>query len=122
MKNLDQYRGCLLGGAIGDALGYTVEFLSYNKIVQRYGSNGITDFDLSHGQALISDDTQMTLATAFGLLATKVRYKKYAKKANYVEAIGRAYREWYLGQIEEQEGNHWLFGVPGMTDRRAPGN
>lgn len=46
MKNLDQYRGCLLGGAIGDALGYAVEFLSYKKITQKYGSNGITDFEL----------------------------------------------------------------------------
>ncbi len=122
MKNLDQYRGCLLGGAIGDALGYAVEFLSYKKITQKYGSNGITDFELYRGQALISDDTQMTLATAFGLLATKVRHRKDAKKENYVEEIGCAYRIWFLGQIEEQEGNHWLFGVPGMTDRRAPGN
>ena len=122
MKKLDQYRGCLLGGAIGDALGYTVEFFSYKTIIQKYGSNGITDFELSHGQALISDDTQMTLATAFGLLATKVRRCKDAKKKDYIEEIGRAYRIWYLGQIEELEGNHWLFGVPGMTDRRAPGN
>ena len=96
MKNLDQYRGCLLGGAIGDALGYAVEFLSYKKITQKYGSNGITDFELYRGQALSSDDTQMTLATAFGLLATKVRHRKAAKKENYVEEIGRAYRIWFL--------------------------
>ena len=44
MKKLDRYRGCLLGGAIGDALGYTVEFFSYKTIIQKYGSNGITDF------------------------------------------------------------------------------
>lgn len=27
MKNLDKYRGCLIGGAVGDALGYAVEFM-----------------------------------------------------------------------------------------------
>ena len=27
MKNIDKYRGCLIGGAAGDALGYAVEFL-----------------------------------------------------------------------------------------------
>ena len=26
MKNLDKYRGCLIGGAAGDALGYAIEF------------------------------------------------------------------------------------------------
>ena len=29
-KNLDKFRGCLIGGAAGDALGYAIEFLSEN--------------------------------------------------------------------------------------------
>ena len=42
----DRIRGSLVGGAIGDALGYPVEFIySYADIQKRYGDNGITRFD-----------------------------------------------------------------------------
>ena len=68
MYDLDRYRGCLLGGAAGDALGYPVEFLSLADIRERYGPAGITSYALQHGVAQISDDTQMTLFTANGLL------------------------------------------------------
>ena len=62
---LDKVRGCLIGGAAGDALGYAVEFNRYNEIVSRYGEKGITRYELNHkGEAEISDDTQMTLFTA----------------------------------------------------------
>ena len=48
----DRSRGCLMAGAAGDALGYTVEFLSRNSILHRYGAAGITRFDLGQsGQA-----------------------------------------------------------------------
>ena len=58
-----------MGGAAGDALGYEVEFMCRQAILSRYGENGITKFELdADGKALISDDTQMTLFTANGLL------------------------------------------------------
>ena len=37
-------RGCLLGGAIGDALGAPVEFMCMREIEQHFGSGGITDY------------------------------------------------------------------------------
>lgn len=43
MKNIDKYRGCLIGGAAGDALGYAVEFLDDAAIFSKYGENGITE-------------------------------------------------------------------------------
>ena len=65
----DSIRGCLMAGAAGDALGYTVEFISRNKIITKYGKQGIHRFELdSNGKALVSDDTQMTLFTANGIL------------------------------------------------------
>lgn len=72
----DKCRGSLFGGAIGDALGYPVEFIySYEEIKATYGENGIEKYDLSSdwideisGNALFSDDTQMSLYTAEGLL------------------------------------------------------
>lgn len=58
-KNLDKIRGALIGGAIGDALGYPVEFMTLDMIVDKYGEHGITayEFDRTSGKALISDDT-----------------------------------------------------------------
>lgn len=37
IDGLNRYRGCLLGGAAGDALGYPVEFDSRNEIWAHYG-------------------------------------------------------------------------------------
>lgn len=69
LKTKDRIRGSLVAGAAGDALGYTVEFMSRKSILAQYGSKGITQFDLSsEGKALVSDDTQMTLFTACGML------------------------------------------------------
>ena len=70
----DKCRGSLIGGAIGDALGYPVEFVySFEEIKAKYGEEGITEYDKSYpwldeefNQALFSDDTQMTLYTAEG--------------------------------------------------------
>lgn len=63
----------MIGGAIGDELGYAVEFLSVSSIFKKYGKNGITEYDLYRGVAEISDDTQMTLFTATGLLVGTTR-------------------------------------------------
>ncbi|HOO62194.1 MAG TPA: ADP-ribosylglycohydrolase family protein, partial [Bacillota bacterium] len=68
MKNLSKYRGCLIGGAVGDALGYAVEFDTVAEIQRNYGECGITQYEKVNGEALISDDTQMTLFTANGIL------------------------------------------------------
>ena len=75
MRDLDQFRGCLIGGAIGDALGYSVEFLRWDDIRRRYGDRGIRclQMDFDQDLALISDDTQMSLFTLNGLLSCEAR-------------------------------------------------
>lgn len=40
----DKIRGSLFGGAVGDALGYPVEFLRSSEIFRRYGEKGICDY------------------------------------------------------------------------------
>ena len=37
MTNIDKYRGCLIGGAAGDALGYAVEFSREEQIAPATG-------------------------------------------------------------------------------------
>ncbi len=70
---LDRYRGCILGLAAGDALGAPVEFMSWSAIRNIYGDTGIRDYAEGHyGRGRITDDTQMTVATAKGLLRASV--------------------------------------------------
>jgi ADP-ribosylglycohydrolase len=58
-------RGCLLGGAIGDALGAPVEFMRLAQIKKRFGPDGTVDYAPAYGRiGAITDDTQMTLFTA----------------------------------------------------------
>jgi len=66
---VDVFRACLLGGAIGDALGAPVEFMSRHQICSRFGPDGLRDFaDWHHGIGAVTDDTQMTLFTAEGVI------------------------------------------------------
>ena len=62
MRDQDRFRGCLIGGAAGDALGYAVEFLREGQIFRRYGEHGITEYDLTGGVA------QMLIMIRFPLL------------------------------------------------------
>lgn len=39
----EHFTGCLLGGAVGDALGWPVEFEAMDDIVRRFGPAGIVD-------------------------------------------------------------------------------
>jgi hypothetical protein len=73
-RSPDHFAGCLLGGAVGDALGAPVEFFHIDVIRARYGPEGITDYDVAYGKrGAITDDTQMTLFTAEGVLRANPR-------------------------------------------------
>ncbi|MGV9533224.1 ADP-ribosylglycohydrolase family protein [Streptosporangium sandarakinum] len=117
----DRVRGCLLGGAIGDALGAPVEFDSIDMIRHRYGPAGVTGFvpDPRGRTGLITDDTQMTLFTVEGLLrggdvtAVHHAYLRWLDTQSHPApppADGAAFR---TGALREQT---WLYS------RRAPGN
>ena len=127
MKNLDKYRGCLIGGAAGDALGYAVEFLTDEQIFKKYGENGITEYSLINGVAQISDDTQMTLFTANGLLLGTTRGMTRGIMGTYPSYISLCYKEWLKTQTEKFPLNEkypytWLINVPELFSPRAPGN
>ena len=128
MKNVDKYRGCLIGGAAGDALGYAVEFLDEYDIFSLYGETGITEYSLVNGVAEISDDTQMTLFTATGLLIGTTRGMTRGIMGKYPIYINSCYNDWYRTQTEGYpltQGYHfcsWLLNIPEMFSLRAPGN
>lgn len=123
----DAIRGCLFGGAVGDALGYPIEFWQESQIFEHFGLVGITQYVTSKktGKALISDDTQMTLFTANGLLVGDTRGCKKGVRGN----VALAYQDWLFTQnasYEQREESgeihfSWLCDVPELYACRAPG-
>jgi ADP-ribosylglycohydrolase len=130
----DRIAGCLLGGAVGDALGAPIEFRSLDEIRREFGDAGLTDYAPAYGKlGAITDDTQMTLFTAEGLLRAVCRgrlkgvcdpptvvyfaYLRWLKTQAY-EAEGEAFR--YATKTHEPNG--WLKDVRLLRARRGPGN
>lgn len=127
VDKLDRYRGCLLGGAAGDAMGYPVEFDRREEILITYGSRGVTEYVLSGGKALISDDTQMTLFTANALLWAATRQRVGAPGGTLQGATAACYQDWLWTQqehypLEGRDHTAWLMNVPELYYRRAPGS
>lgn len=130
---LDQIRGSLFGGAIGDALGYAVEFDREPEIFGHFGKDGITEYELKGGKALISDDTQMTLFTADGILKRAERGRRRGIAAAPRHYVRNAYLDWLKTQrygarpasldddSREAFEHSWLLTLPEMYAQRAPG-
>ncbi|MFI5767103.1 ADP-ribosylglycohydrolase family protein [Streptomyces sp. NPDC051658] len=130
-------RGCLLGGAIGDALGNPVEFLSLAGIRRAHGEYGVQGLlpDEEGVVGRVTDDTQMTLFTAEGLIRAHSRAISKGGGTEDGGAEARIVRNAYLRWLDTQ--NHpapparggdnpvrtgWLRQQPWLYARRAPGN
>ena len=96
----DRFRGCLIGGSLGDALGYPIEFMSLSEIKKKYGEAGLQELvaDDVSGKALISDDTQMSLFTASGLLLAKHRMESRGLGGWIESGIYPSYKRWVCVQ------------------------
>ncbi|MHB8575003.1 MAG: ADP-ribosylglycohydrolase family protein [Dehalococcoidia bacterium] len=127
-RRIEFFTGCLLGGAVGDALGAPIEFLSLPDIRSQFGSAGLQDFSPAYGRrGAVTDDTQMTLFTAEGLLRADNRLRDTGSMDS-VTLVYRAYLRW----LETQEhlapslggglDKSWLSQAPALRSRRAPGN
>lgn len=93
MRN--KFLGCIIGGAVGDALGAPVEFMSRNKIIGIFGHNGIQEYYPAYGRlGAITDDTQMVLFTIEGLLIS------YNNEDQLLKKISESYIRWLLTQQE----------------------
>jgi ADP-ribosylglycohydrolase len=118
-------RGCLLGGALGDALGAGIEFLSLDEIRGRFGPAGVTGLTGGYGvPAPITDDTQMTLFTAEGLIRASVRGRSRGV-CHPPTVLWQAYQRWLTTQQLREppaEVSGWLAAQPVLYARRAPGN
>lgn len=134
--HLDQIRGSMVGGAVGDALGYAIEFWDEDKIFEIYGKDGITEYRLDDrtGKAFISDDTQMSLFTANGLLVGDTRGNLRGIQGWPRSYVALSYQDWLRTQeisykesrkqLRDREygSRSWLADVPELYNLRAPGN
>lgn len=110
--------GALFGGAVGDAFGYRVEFKSQTAIRKQYGAAGLT---AAPGRLIASDDTQMTLFTADGLMTALANGGRGADQI--LARIRYAYLAWFRTQRDE-----WTPAATGFSQfrelwvTRAPGS
>ncbi|MFN4327640.1 MAG: ADP-ribosylglycohydrolase family protein [Limnobacter sp.] len=120
---------CLVLGAYGDALGAPVEFLNRGQILAQYTPTGIRSLSRAYGRVgAITDDTQMTLFTAEGLLRACLR--EMSRGVVHAESVvDYAYLRW-LGtqgvstEFTERalESPSFLVEALGAYVPRAPGN
>lgn len=118
----EAYRGCLLGLAIGDAMGYPVDTKTWQQIQEEYGPYGLMGYDLRNGYAEVSSHTQIAAFSCNGLLLGQTRGQVYGKMAPFVRYVGLAQQEWAIGQrrYDQPSRNHcWVFRVSEMRHRHC---
>ena len=123
-----RWRGCLLGGGVGDAIGAPVEFMSLEEIRQRFGASGVTEMTTAFERpGTVTDDTQMTLFTADGLLRSHV-LQSIEGSANVAAIVAHAYQRWLLTQdmaaplVDRTGDQGWLIENRALFAKRVPGH
>lgn len=101
-KRISAYRGCMLGLAAGDALGYTVDRKSLAQIHLDYGPNGLLGYDLANGYADISSYTQLAAYSANGLLIGATQSRSKGATLQPLGFLALAEREWNRIQRERK--------------------
>lgn len=114
---LSAYRGCLLGLAVGDAMGYAVDAKNWEEISRDYGPNGLLGYDLANGCAEVTSYTQLAAFAANGLLLSATRGQQNA----HSRFLSLAIREWakcqqYRGSKPERTAC-WVAQLPAMRRR-----
>jgi len=129
-QRIQKSRACLIMGAIGDALGAPVEFMSTEQIKQTYGDTGIQFYADAYGhKGAITDDTQMTLACADGLLSAYRRGSERGILGEYWKYTALSYIRWLATQGVDYEldevaidwGSRSLYEILKKQGSRAPG-
>lgn len=131
----NSYQACLLGGAVGDALGAPIEFWTMERTRKVFGSSGLIDFvEFNDRKGRFTDDTQMTLFTAEGLLRARHRAMLRGIEGALHQIAFYSYKRWLLTQsssfseVQKQmkETNMlysgWLLTKEELYSCRAPGN
>ncbi|MBQ0922854.1 ADP-ribosylglycohydrolase family protein [Saccharopolyspora endophytica] len=130
----ERFLGSMLGGAMGDALGFAIEFNDIDMIRRHHGPDGVTGPVLRDGEAQVSDDTQMMLFTLEGLVRAHVARRMEPRDNDPVPEVQHAYQRWYHTQgpawmnaggpyaqhLQRPDG--WLITNWALFASRAPGS
>ena len=111
------FRGCLLGMAVGDAMGAAVEKKTYEEICETYGPAGLLGYDTVNGLAEITSYTQVAAFAVNGLLLAISRGQTQEAMAYVTMAM----KEWCGVQHlprDPQRRNCWLCAVPAFRRRK----
>lgn len=89
---MSKIKNSVYGLALGDALGYRTEFLSFQNSVVEYGSENIYDL---RNELLVSDDTQMSLYMLHGFAEAYNLKKPYAaQEKDIIVSIATQFLIW----------------------------
>ena len=116
------YRGALLGMAVGDAMGYSVDSRSWQEIQEDYGPNGLLGYDLVNGYADVTSYTQLAAFTCNGLLLGLTRGRVTGKMAPFVNYIRLSSQEWAASQRpwgRPEKTYCWLMQQPELCHRHC---
>ncbi|SDX47860.1 ADP-ribosylglycohydrolase [Saccharopolyspora shandongensis] len=128
----ERFVGSMLAGAMGDALGFGIEFHDIPTIRRNHGGAGLTSPVLRDGVAQVSDDTQMMLFTLEGLIRAHVARRINPTDNDPVPEVQHAYQRWFHTQDELwercggpyaqhlQQPDGWLITNSGLFGVRAP--
>ena len=115
-KRSGAVRGCLLGLAVGDAMGYPVDKKSWPEICEMYGPNGLLGYDLANGTADVTSYTQLAAFVCNGLLLGATR----GDPELYSGYLALALREWAKSQqfrTNPERTRCWVAQVPELRRR-----
>lgn len=116
---LPVYQGCMLGLAVGDAMGAGVDNKTLEDICEDYGPDGLLGYDLANGFAEVSSYTQVAAFAVNGLL---VGMAHGYLRGPFLPHVSMALKEWADSQHfprETQKKRCWLCHEPQMRRRRA---
>ena len=124
MEKKYRIAGCMYGGAVGDALGYPIEFQ------RRIPDGHYRTYPRDRG--IVSDDTQMTLFTANAILWRETQLQFMNNDIPLQEALHQAYLDWYDTQLGApfrkapikgvKHPISWIKDDPTLRVMQAPGN
>ena len=116
---LSVYQGCMLGLAVGDAMGAGVDNRSLQEICDDYGPDGLLGYDLVNGFAEVSSYTQVAAFAINGLL---VAMAKGQLRGPFLPGITAALKEWARSQYFPRDTDTrscWLCHETHMRRRRV---
>ena len=117
-NRLDAYRGCLLGLAVGDAMGLPVDDMTWEQIQENYGPHGLLGYDLRSDYAEITSYTQVAAFICNALLLSVSR----GKGDKILDFVKLAQKEWTRSQqfARDPEGSFcWVAKLPAFRRRHC---